>query len=90
MDITTADLQIELAADSKELAALREIARFKGPGAVVAHLPFYDTQVVWDLQELGMVTLKVEPLGTYSGLEEDYGTIAHVTEHGLEELVLQG
>ncbi len=90
MNITTADLQTELAAGSKELDILREVARFKGPGAVVAHLPISDTSIVWDLAEDGYLKLAVEPLGTFHGFEEDYGTVAHIAERGLEELVLHG
>lgn len=90
MDITTADLQAELPADSKELAILREVARFRGPGAVVADLPISDTSIVWELAEGGFLTLSVEPLGTFNGFEEDYGTVAHVAERGLEELVIHG
>lgn len=92
MDITTADLQAELPAGSKLLAVLREVATYRGPGAVVAHLSGYDSEPVYTLQDFGMVAISLEPLGTFSGHDgsENWGCVAHVTEHGLEELVVHG
>lgn len=92
MDVTTVDLQAELPADSRLLALLREIAEYRGPGAVIAHLSGCDSEPAYTLQDFGMVRIALEPLGTFSEHDgsENWGQVAHLTEHGLEELVVHG
>lgn len=88
----TAELDTMLNPGTRELEMLREIARFQGPGAVLADLPGYDLEPVYELAELELVTIKLEPLGTFAHCDgtENWGNVAHVTEEGLAELVIHG
>lgn len=88
----TAELDTVLNPNTRELEMLREIARLRGPGAVVRDLPTYDLEPVYYLAKVELVTITLEPLGTFCTVtgEENWGQVAHVTEEGLVELVIHG
>lgn len=92
MDVTTADLDVELPAGHPLLAVLRLLAEYRIPGFDPAQdRTLIDVSPLYDLQDMGMVLVHREPLGTWDheGYEE-YGNIWRITERGLEELVVHG
>lgn len=88
----TAELATMLSPNTRDLEMLREIARFRGPGAVVRDLPTCDLEPVYDLAADELITITVEPLGTFCSVtgEENWGQVARLTEEGLAELVIHG
>lgn len=92
-DITTADLQVELPAGHPLLAALRTVAEYRIPGfdPALASSPVVDVFSLHDLQDMGLVRVEREPMGTWDheGYEQ-YGNIWRITQEGLEELVVHG
>lgn len=91
-DITTADLQAEYDADSFEVTALRELARYRQIGAETWMLPGADLGLWYDLRDAGMLTATHEPNGNYSadGWTPEEVLVWRITERGLEELVIHG
>jgi hypothetical protein len=92
MDVTTADLDVELPAGHPLLAALREVAEYKDLGAETWMLPGPDLDPYAELREMGMVTWTYEPNGDYAydGRTPTEVLIIRITERGLEELVVHG
>jgi hypothetical protein len=91
-DITTADLQAELPAGHPSLALLRRVHEFRTPGYdPFADPTILDLEPLWGLLRDGLVRYAWEPGGIFDadGYEAEI-RVWHLTEHGLEELVIHG